>query len=283
MEITKARYTKVRKHELVLKSTNFSLTSLGYRHGDIRVQRRPGLASDSGANSTARSDLTMSHASRNQIESNTSRVEDGDGLQDEELDLPGFQMAISGATGHQWMEECEVCLTDGPHPRLDELEVKVDDLVKWCDGFGLDMGRLVKGPVPGEKELRDAELWRGRRRQFNLELSAEGAVSVVGSIEIGRQLRINASGDGEDLISAPPYEAIKMVAEASSKCGNDRKRKRNHDGEASLPLSPMQSIGPSDLAGPEDFVPMGYNVDHDLSDYLKWKGERVEGTVEGDI
>jgi hypothetical protein len=151
-----------------------------------------------------------------------------------------------------------------------------------CD-FGLDMGRLVKGPLLGEKELRDAELWRGRRRQFNLEVSAEGAVSVVGSMEIGQQSRINASGDGEDLISAPPYEAIKMVAETSSKCGNDKKRKRNQDGEASLPPSPMQSIGPSALAGPENFVPMGYNVDHDLSDYLKWKSGRVEGTVEGDI
>jgi hypothetical protein len=102
MEMTKARYTRVRKHELVLKFTNFSLTSLGYRYGDIRVQWRPRLASDSGANSTARSGLTMSHASRNQIGSRTSRVEDGDGLQDEELDLPDSkwqslaQLVISG-------------------------------------------------------------------------------------------------------------------------------------------------------------------------------------------
>jgi hypothetical protein len=289
MEITRARYTRVRKHELVLKSTNFSLTSLGYRHGDIRVQPRPPLASDSGANSTARSGLTMSHASRNQIESSTSRVENGDGSQDEELDLPGFQMAISGATGRQWMEECEVCLTDGPHLRLDELEVKVDELVKWCDDFGLDMGRLVKGPFPGEEALRDAELRSGRRRrrrrrlQFNLEVSAEGAVSMVGSLEIGQQLRINASGGGEDLISAPPYEAIKMVAEISSKCGDDKKGKRNHDSEASLPPSPMQSIGPSALPGPENFVPVGYNVDHELSDYLKWKSARIGSSVEGDI
>jgi hypothetical protein len=89
-------------------------------------------------------------------------------------------------------------------------------------------------------------------------------------------LSINAEVYSEDLRSPPPYEELE-------KEGGGSKGKDNHNSEASRPPSPMQSISPSTLVRLDSFVPMGFNVDHDLRDFLKWKSECVDGTVEGDI
>lgn len=285
LEVGRAQYTSVSKSEVVLKSTNFSLTTSRFKHGDIRMERRLRSSKKSGTNYTARASLADSQYTSDQAESSNSRLKNDDGAADQELDLPGFQMAISGATNYHWMNECENWLTDGPNPRLEDLEVKVDELVKWCDDFGLDMGRLVKSHLPGERELQEEVLQRRRRRgrRAHSEATAEDAPSVAGLLEVCRHLRIDAEGNGEDLLTShPAYEAAKMEGEASSKGARDEKGKGAHEGEALLPPSPMQCFDPSTLAKPETFVPMGFNVDHDLRDYLKWKSECVEDTPEGD-
>jgi hypothetical protein len=275
--------TVASEHEVVLKSTNYSLTSLGFRHGDIRVKRRPRSATKSGTISTARASFTISHTTIDQAGSSLTRLEDEHGLADEELDLQGFQMAISGATGYHWMNECEDCLIDGPHPRLEDLEIKLDELLKWWSEIGLNAGGLVQSEPTAEKERWKAALRSRRRREVNAEARAENSLRVVRPPEMCQGLKANPEGDGEDLISPPPYEDLEIEGEANAKDERDRQGEDCHNGEASLPPSPMQSIGPSALARLETFVPIGFNVDHDLGDFLRWKRECVDSTVEGDI
>jgi hypothetical protein len=83
--------------------------------------------------------------------------------------------------------------------------------------------------------------------------------------------------------SVHPRMTVNKEELKSSKVEKDENGKEILEGETSLPPSPMQRIGPGALARPESFVPMGCNVDHDLSDYLKWKSECVSSTAEGDI
>jgi hypothetical protein len=279
VEARNGRATDASDHEVVLKSTPYSLTSFSFRHGDIRVKRHSRPISESARNSSARPSLTTTTDGPDR---RVTGAEDEEGPADEGLDLPAFQMAISGATSYHWMNECEDCLIDGPHPRLEDLEIKLDELLKWWSEIGLDEGPLVQSDLTAGKERREVLSRRRRRRQVNLEARAENSLSVVGTPEMGQGLNINADADGEDLISPSPYEDMEKEGEGSNG-GTDEKEEYNHGGEASLPPSPMQSIGPSALARLETFVPMGFNVDHDLRDFLKWRSECVDSTVEGDI
>jgi len=155
-------------------------------------------------------------------------------------------------------------------------------MLKWWSEIGLGTGSLVHSDPTAEKERSKAAL-RGRRRtEVNAEAPAENSLSVVGLLEIGQGLETGAERDIEDLINSPPYEKSDKEGE-SSKGGRDEKGKDNYNGEASVPPSPMQTICPSALARLETFVPMGFNVDHDLRDFLKRKSECVDSTVERDL
>ena len=268
----KGRAADANEHEVILKSTNYSLTSLGFRHGNIRVKRRARSVTRSGSSFTASSSLTISRTTIDRIESSTTRIGDEDRPADDELDLPEFQMAISSATNYHWMKECKDCLADCQHPGLDDLEVKLDEILKWWSEIGLDAGSLVQSQPIAEKERWKAASRSRRRREVNAEASVENSLSVVGPLERCQGLKINAERNGEDLISPPPYEESDTEGEGSTG-RRDEKGKDNRNGEASFPPSPMQSISPSALARSDNFVPMGFNVDHDLRDFLKWKSE----------
>jgi hypothetical protein len=88
------------------------------------------------------------------------------------------------------------------------LEVKVDELVEWRRDFDLDMGTLVKGHPPREKQLRSDQLGRGRwrRSKLNLEVSPENALSVVGLLEMDQHLRVGSERSSDDLFGPPPYD-----------------------------------------------------------------------------
>jgi hypothetical protein len=160
----KGRVTDASEHEVVLKSTNYSPTSLGFRHGDIRVKRRARSVTRSGSSYTASSSLTISRTTIDRTESSTTRINDEDRPADDELDLPGFQMAISGATSCHWMKEFKDCLTNGPHPGLDDLEVKVDEILKWWSDIDLDVGNLVQSEPAAGKEC-----WKATSRSRKAE------------------------------------------------------------------------------------------------------------------
>jgi hypothetical protein len=95
----KGRATDASAHEVVLKSTNYSLTSLGFRHGNIRVKQRARSVTKSGTSFTARSSLTISHTTITLEESKAAPIEDEDEPVYDELDLSGFQIAILGSIG----------------------------------------------------------------------------------------------------------------------------------------------------------------------------------------
>jgi hypothetical protein len=55
-----------------------------------------------------------------------------------------------------------------------------------------------------------------------------------------------------------------------------RERRPSVDSLASLPQSPMLDLVMSqDVRGEEYVVPMGYNLGHDLGDFLAWEAQNV--------
>ena len=52
------------------------------------------------------------------------------------------------------------------------------------------------------------------------------------------------------------------------------------EGVDSLPQSPMLDlVMTTAVDGSKEFVPMGYNLGHDLGDFLKWESENVYATA----
>lgn len=62
--------------------------------------------------------------------------------------------------------------------------------------------------------------------------------------------------------------------------GVDGKRVKLRSGVDSLPQSPMLDlVMTTAVDGSKEFVPMGYNLGHDLGDFLKWESENVYATA----
>jgi hypothetical protein len=58
----------------------------------------------------------------------------------------------------------------------------------------------------------------------------------------------------------------------------DAARRPSVDSIQSLPQSPMMDMVVShDVEGNEYMVPMGFNLSHDLGDFLTWHAEHVSG------
>ncbi|KAK0618179.1 hypothetical protein B0T17DRAFT_561262 [Bombardia bombarda] len=79
-----------------------------------------------------------------------------------------------------------------------------------------------------------------------------------------------------------PRASDKMLARANSNGLNhaglaiDSTRRPSIDSQRSLPQSPMLDLVVSrDVQGDEYVVPMGFNLGHDLGDFLKWEAEHV--------
>ncbi|KAI1459526.1 hypothetical protein F4805DRAFT_466105 [Annulohypoxylon moriforme] len=183
---------------------------------------------------------------------------------DEGLDWTAFQMAISGGAG-DWFSESDDTI------RRREAE-EVQELVEWFDSWNFSRpGGLVKDyeiPSPtsttsgedysdvsyGDIERDNPYSPHHRWQQSQRRMAAES-----------RQLDRDMSG---------------LELDTSKMYSDDQSSYKSCDGResyASLPQSPMLDLRV--IRSPEgddmDVVPMGYNLGHDLGDFLKWEAEHA--------
>lgn len=181
---------------------------------------------------------------------------------DNTLDWTAFQMAIMGAGDFF----CEEALS----PRYSE-EAEQAELHAWFDAFGFEgCGRLVTED----------------------ESAAEGAPEPSPSSgEFSPVSSPASSCSDEDL--PIPIEA-EFAAEfwyggggPAAKRWSVRGRRGRRPSGDSLPQSPMMpldvagrdkevlGVAPVEWSGGAEVVPMGYNLSHDLGDFLTWEAENV--------
>ncbi|KAL7620371.1 hypothetical protein AAE478_009366 [Parahypoxylon ruwenzoriense] len=221
---------------IFLQSSPCSMTSPIFRHGPIRL---------------AKADL----------------IPDMKVGADEGLDWTAFQMAISGGAG-DWFSESDDVI------RRREAE-EVEEIGEWWDTWNFNgPGELVthelEAPSPtsttsgedysdvsyGEIEKDNPYSLHHQWQRFRRRVAAET-----------RQLERDMSGLQLD----------------TSKLRGDEQADRNskeydyRESYASLPQSPMLDLRVirSEDGDDVDVVPMGYNLGHDLGDFLKWEAEHA--------
>ncbi|OTB04483.1 hypothetical protein M426DRAFT_11633 [Hypoxylon sp. CI-4A] len=188
---------------------------------------------------------------------------------DEGLDWTAFQMAISGGAG-DWLSESDDTI------RRREAE-EVDELGDWFDSWnfsnagGLVTSRdfvVVDMPSPtssasGEdySDLSCAEV-EGDNAQYSYE-------------EEWPQLRPRANGHRLDAMSGLEIDTSKMLPDEED--DDDNHAFTGRESYASLPQSPMLDLRVVRTPDGDDVdvVPMGYNLGHDLGDFLKWEAEHA--------
>ncbi|KAJ9161438.1 hypothetical protein NKR19_g2224 [Coniochaeta hoffmannii] len=249
-----------------LPSTLYTLTMPTFRHGPIRI---------------ARADVALAHSSGSKLA--TAAV------LDDTLDWTAFHMAISGGAGDLLGESTDYSRRDAA------AEDEVDDLCEWFAEFGFaGYGRLVGG---------------GRSQPASPLTVVEGSCSPVSS---GSSSSSSSSGGGSGRHLPIPVDKEFPTGFWNGRLGDgagsrfDRarsvglrrwtveghpksSRRPSVDSLASLPQSPMLDLIVSqDARGNEYIVPMGYNLSHDLGDFLTWEAQNVYaaaflGGEEGDV
>ncbi|KAL4730792.1 hypothetical protein ACLX1H_002832 [Fusarium chlamydosporum] len=224
-----------------LKSTPYTLTKPSFRHGPITL----------------------------------AKAEVGKGVKtmDDTLDWTAFQMAILGGAGDFFQDMS-----------ADEDTKQAEEITSWFDTFGFETyGALIPGDVPVPEPESEPESTHGRVP--SLRSSSHSAFSSTPStidtdidlpIPVGAEFPSgfwNAPAPGQALDKAKFFNSTglkRWVGEGGPK------RPVSHNEDGSLPPSPMMPLvvhmsdGEADIP---DTVPMGYNLHHDLGDFLRWEAE----------
>ncbi|KLP06664.1 uncharacterized protein FFB20_10980 [Fusarium fujikuroi] len=227
--------TKEEDKFIYLKSTPYTLTQPSFRHGLI----------------------TLSLA----------RLDRGAKTTDDTLDWTAFQMAILGGAGELFQDtSCEVDIR------------QAEDITLWFDTFGFETyGELITEDV-AEGVLAP---WPSTRLSpHSTQSSAHPTIDNEASLPIPVSAEFpsgfwNAPAPGQAFDKAKFFSSTglkRWVGEGGPK------RPSFHSSEESLPPSPMMElvVRMDDVEGGiSDTVPMGYNLGHDLGDFLKWQLENM--------
>jgi hypothetical protein len=178
---------------------------------------------------------------------------------EEALDWTAFQMAISGAgsiDGYADIYETE----ERERAALAETEREVDEILQWWAEFGYQgWGRMV-----GDESLKV----RGKRRD-SLRRRKRDDIEQVSAEEA----RISPR-PSEDLKKIVDTEKI-VVAETSAIGSMDEVQRKGSLAD-SLPPSPMLDFVVPDPSKDIEVIPMGFNLGHDLGDFLRWETNHVQ-------
>ncbi|KAH7464341.1 hypothetical protein FOMA001_g17716 [Fusarium oxysporum f. sp. matthiolae] len=195
-----------------------------------------------------------------------SKADVGRGIEtlDDTLDWEAFQIAIQGGVGDFFQDISK-----------EQDEEEMEEIISWFDTFGFEThGVLVTEDVP---EL-EFEPGPSMRPSSDSTLS-----STPSTIDIDNNLPIPVgaefpSGFWNALEPGQSFEKVKFFKNTGLKrwlCEGGPKRPSFHSSDESLPPSPMMPLMVDDESPLSDRVPMGYNLGHDLGDFLKWQEENI--------
>ncbi|KAI1844578.1 hypothetical protein JX266_009251 [Neoarthrinium moseri] len=218
------------------QSTPFTMTMPSFRHGDIRF---------------ARSDLFP--------EPRLGGADDG-------LDWTAFQMAISGGAGDFF--------TDSEHTLRRQEAEDIEALRDWWEEWGFEnLGGLVTReddpPSPSTISGSDSNdsLYEEIGRDNPYSPHHKWQRLRRKAAKKGRRLDLDLS-NGSKLYNGGTIEKWRSDGHSSYVLPRESL--------VSMPQSPMLDLQviTSDN-GDVDYVPMGYNLSHDLGDFLSWEAENV--------
>jgi hypothetical protein len=182
--------------------------------------------------------------------------------QDEEaLDWTVFQAAISGTGGIHGYESCD--REEKEMIEWEEMEREVDGILEWWAGFGFQgYGRMVG---EGSLKVQSVSL-KGKKKREDIER---------GSIE-----RPKIPAKHSHVVRREIVDTEKIVVDDRRGTGNAIVDAQRRESLAdSLPPSPMLDLVVPSPSKDNEVIPMGFNLGHDLGDFLKWETDHVQTLV----
>ncbi|KAF9875768.1 hypothetical protein CkaCkLH20_06700 [Colletotrichum karsti] len=209
---------------------------------------------------------TLNHPSlrQGQIRFRKQDVEKGMKIDpDDTLDWTAFQMAILGGAGDLFSDPSDFS-------RRSEAE-EVADLVEWFKDFGFENhGLLIRSRSNSGSATSPASIAS--------EYSPMSSVATDIDLPIPVELEYPSGFWNEGKHDTSKFHARGCNIRRWTMEGH-HKRYCNRESLDSLPPSPMMDLVMMRGAdGEPEMVPMGYNLGHDLGDFLRWEAEHVYAT-----
>lgn len=144
-------------------------------------------------------------------------------------------------------------------------EAELDDIMRWWNSFGFDgFGRLAQD-APKRMRVKDEKRLRGWRG------------NVVGSVvreELDAGLEESAESTGIETVE---YDKAQEGLQLDTRAVRFEDSREAREGSKSLPSSPMLDLDPGGVRRDNDVpIPMGFNLGHDLGDFLNWETQHVQ-------
>ena len=162
-------------------------------------------------------------------------------IADESLDWTAFQMAISGTMDEE---------NDPLERERRREEAELDDLVGWWEGFGMGLGEM-KSMKPRVQRIR---VYAKDKHNREVPWTGEKMEGGVWGVKME---------EPQSLMS--PISPKSLTSPMSPK-------------SLTSPMSPMSPMGDLAATGADrrSVVPMGYNLNYDLGDFLEWEVRHVQ-------
>jgi hypothetical protein len=272
-----------------LTSTPYTLTSPTFRHGSIRLIPSPPVSSKthltpsyssssssrsrSSSNSDCEDTLDPYHRqlksppktkTKTKTKTETTRLsqhnqEDENQISKDRkknkdvVDWTAFQIAISGGSGDYLMDSVYgYGFYEDVERAREETEREIQDLESWWSGFGLELGTF---------RTMDEEKTRRCGNGFE-KGGSEKAGGIEADVELVTHQPSHMASLWTTMITKDMAVLHNQVLLTDRNCREIR----------SLPPSPMQEFNLS-----TEIVPMGFNLSHDIGDFLTWKAAHVRG------
>lgn len=181
---------------------------------------------------------------------------------DEALDWTAFQMAISGTGGiDTYLDNYE--MRESEKMAFEVMEREADDILRWWTEFGYQgWGRIV-----GEEKSSAHK--RGRQESSARRKKREDIEHIC--VQEAR----GSPRHGEHLKSITDTEKI-FITKGNNPEGDGNEVQRRSSLAESLPPSPMLDLVGAGLGKDNEVIPMGFNLGHDLGDFLRWETDHVQ-------
>ncbi|KAE9368772.1 hypothetical protein N431DRAFT_486240 [Stipitochalara longipes BDJ] len=179
---------------------------------------------------------------------------------EEVLDWTAFQMAISGTGGIDGYSDTQD-REERQRLELEEIEMDAEDIVLWWAEFGYKgWGSMVGDESLRPKRRRRESLLVRKKREDNERASSQ-------------ESRVSPRHD-EDLKKIVDME--KTVVADNLRIGDSNELQRRRSLVESLPPSPMLDLVVPSPSKDSEVIPMGFNLGHDLGDFLRWETNHVQ-------